>query len=101
MKNQIHSYLYKEYKKQVININNLQQIITQYKSFLSQRGNNKFANERTSIALNQTREKLKYHQSIAMYLKQEIRYHNNLTQQKMIQYHSNIQIQPPNKTKIK
>lgn len=72
-KNPIHSYLYKEYKKQVININNLQQIITQYKSFLSQRGNNKFANERTSIALNQTREKLKYHQSIARYLKREIR----------------------------
>lgn len=77
-KNPIHSYLYKEYKKQVININNLQQIITQYKAFLSQRSNNDYANELSKAHLIKTREELKYHQTIVRYLKHEILFHNTL-----------------------
>lgn len=99
MKNPLHSYLYREYVKQITHINKYSSDIRQYKQFLSQKGNNEFANERTYLALKQTREKLKYHQHIARYLKYEILYHNNLTENKKIHYHRNVPIPNPYNTK--
>lgn len=98
-KNPIHSFLYKEYKKHVKQINKYLLEITQYKSFLSQRSNNDYANEQTHKALKQTREKLKYHQHISRYLKYEILYHNNLTEDKRIYYHRHVPIPNPYNTK--
>lgn len=77
MKNPIHSYLYKEYKKQVIEINALQIEIGSYKNYLNIRGNY-FKSNSVIDLLKQTREKLKYHQQIVRYLKQEILFYNKL-----------------------
>lgn len=74
-RNPFHSYLYKQYREQVININALQLEIKSHKNYLNIRGNY-FKSKTVITQLNQTREKLKYHQSIAKYLKQEIQYYN-------------------------
>lgn len=87
MKNPLHSLLYREYKKQVIEINTLQIEIGSYKNYLNIRGNY-FKSNSVIDLLKQTRKKLKHHQSIARYLKEEIRYQNNLTPKKMIQYYN-------------
>lgn len=59
MKNPLHSYLYKEYVKQITHINKYSSDIRQYKQFLSQKGNNKFANERTHFKLKTNKRKIK------------------------------------------
>lgn len=87
MKNPLHSLLYREYKKQVIEINALQIEIGSYKNYLIIRGNY-FKPHSVIGLLKQTRKKLKHPQSIARYLKEEIRYQNNITPKKMIQYYN-------------
>lgn len=73
-KNPIHSYLYKEYRNQVTQINALQFKIKAYKRYLKIL----MPNPQSHKALLQTKENLKYHQHIARYLKHEILFYNNL-----------------------
>lgn len=75
-KNPIHSFLYKEYRKQVISINALQVSIQSHKNYLKLKGNSSIS-QTIITSLHQTKERLKYHQTIAKYLKREILYYNN------------------------
>lgn len=71
--NPIHSYLHKQYRNELRVINELHHKIIKYKLYISK--GYRISCE-AKEALIKTREKLKYHSSIAKYLKQEIRYQN-------------------------
>lgn len=87
-KNPTHSCLYKEYRKHVRYINQYLTDIRNLKTEISYRGSQYLPESEYVETLQRVRERLKHHQHIVRYLKEEIRYQNNLTPEKMIQYYN-------------